>query len=428
MTQHPTGETDPIRDQTRKSVPNGWRKASPKHAQTAHMVDRVRLNSVPKSHALIALKRVGAHLGLKPGDLMLIDTLCAFSQSQDWQSHQRPVVWPSNALLMEQTGYSLSALKRHIRRLADAGVITFKDSSNGKRWGRRDADGAIIEAYGFDLSPLSDRVPEFEDLHAEIKAERERCKHLKRQITIARRMIRSLIEDAMNKANTDAWQHLLVKFESLLAKLPRQPKGSGFLQQLLSRFADLKSRVEQAFLLENSAFKQEDIIAPPVLKSQEMDPKQSKNDPHIQTTNQLESVNSKPSQIENSGSGHVDVIGQDRKKRTAGLDLKTALRACPEFTSWAQNIGGYLNNWQDLQRIASQLAPMIGIPELAWKKAQTGLGPHAATAALMLVFDKHCTGEVASPGGYLRGMIEKSRAGELHLERSFYGRLHRQSL
>ena len=51
----------------------------------------------------------------------------------------------------------------------------------------------------------------------------------------------------------------------------------------------------------------------------------------------------------------------------------------------------------------------------------------AATAALALVFEKHCAGEVSSPGGYLRGMVEKAGAGELHLERSFYGRLSGQA-
>jgi replication initiation protein RepC len=42
---------------------------------------------------------------------------------------------------------------------------------------------------------------------------------------------------------------------------------------------------------------------------------------------------------------------------------------------------------------------------------------------MALIFEKFSNGEVASPGGYLRGMVEKAGAGELHLERSFYGRL-----
>ena len=35
------------------------------------------------------------------------------------------------------------------------------------------------------------------------------------------------------------------------------------------------------------------------------------------------------------------------------------------------------------------------------------------------ILDKSSDGEVKSPGGYLRGLIEKAQAGELHLDRSF---------
>ena len=136
--------------------------------------------AIPKTQAFVAVKRVGAYIGLKAGDMLLLDTLGAFTQVQDWEEGQRPIVWASNAYLMEQTGFSLSALKRHARRLAENGVISFQDSPNGKRWGHRDADGRIIEAYGFDLSPLSARVEEFEQLHTELQAERELCQRLKR--------------------------------------------------------------------------------------------------------------------------------------------------------------------------------------------------------------------------------------------------------
>lgn len=71
--------------------------------------------------------------------------------------------------------------------------------------------------------------------------------------------------------------------------------------------------------------------------------------------------------------------------------------------------------------------PMIGVSEHAWNAAQERLGKQIATAALALVFEKHCAGEVALPGGYLRGMVEKAGAGELHLERSFHGRLSSQA-
>ena len=37
---------------------------------------------------------------------------------------------------MDQVGFSLAALKRHIRKLIEAGIISMKDSPNGKRWGK----------------------------------------------------------------------------------------------------------------------------------------------------------------------------------------------------------------------------------------------------------------------------------------------------
>jgi replication initiation protein RepC len=122
-----------------------------------------------------------------------------------------------------------------------------------------------------------------------------------------------------------------------------------------------------------------------------------------------------------------DWVAETRKKRGAALDLPTVMQACPEFASWARNMGGYLKDWGDLHRVVGQLRPMIGVSEHAWNLAQDRLGPQVATAALVLTFDKHCAGEVASPGGYLRGMVEKAGAGELHLERSFYGRLSGQA-
>ncbi len=130
---------------TKINQPSGWRKATAglavaeQHAQAGERV------AIPKTQAFVAVKRIGAHIGLKAGDMLLLDTLGAFTQAQDWEEGRRPIVWASNAYLMEQTGFSLSALKRHARRLAEIGVISFKDSPNGKRWGHRDADGVIIE-------------------------------------------------------------------------------------------------------------------------------------------------------------------------------------------------------------------------------------------------------------------------------------------
>ena len=422
----------------------GWPKPTPGLGVAEQLAQAGERVAVPKTRAFVAVKRVGAHIGLKAGDMMLLDTLGAFTQSQDWEEGQRPIVWASNAYLMEQTGFSLSALKRHARRLAEAGVIAFKDSPNGKRWGRRDANGVIIEAYGFDLSPLSARVEEFEELHAELQAEREICQRLKRQITVARRMIRARIEAALSGALRGPWTQLTGMFEDLLARLPRRNTASEALERLLTWFRELQERVEAAYLkatqpvefVENTTETSEQVPE----QTQEMNPREVISEPHILTTNQLDPVTCNSSEREEAA-GVVpnappeeqvdreleDWVAETRKKRGAALDLPTVMQACPEFASWARNVGGYLKDWGDLHRVAGQLRPMIGVSEHAWNLAQDRLGPQVATAALVLTFDKHCAGEVASPGGYLRGMVEKAGAGELHLERSFYGRLSGQA-
>ena len=426
------------------SQPSGWRKATAGLAVAEQHAQAGERAAVPKTQAFVAVKRVGAHIGLKAGDMLLLDTLGAFTQAQDWEEGQRPIVWASNSYLMERTGFSLSALKRHSRRLTEIGVIAFKDSPNGKRWGHRDADGRIIEAYGFDLSPLSARAEEFERLHAELQAERELCQRLKRQITVARRMIRARIEAAQGGALSGPWTQLSSLFEDLLDRLPRRNTASEALARLLEWFRELQERVEVTYLkasraddvVENTAESTEQVSE----KTLEMDPREVIPEPHILTTNQLNPVICKSSEKENAA-GVVpnappeervdrkleDWVAETRKKRGAALDLPIVMQACPEFASWARNMGGYLKDWGDLHRVVGQLRPMIGVSEHAWNLAQDRLGPQIATAALVLTFDKHCAGEVASPGGYLRGMVEKAGAGELHLERSFYGRLSGQA-
>lgn len=418
---------------------SGWRKASAGLAVSERLAQAGERIAVPKTRAFVAIKRVGAYIGLKAGDMMLLDTLGAFTQAQDWEEGQRPIVWASNAYLMEQTGFSLSALKRHARRLAEIGVISFQDSPNGKRWGRRDAEGRIVEAYGFDLSPLSARAEEFEELHTELQAEREICQRLKRQITVARRMIRTRIEAAVSSDLQGPWPQFTGLFEQLLGRLPRHRESSEELVRLFGRFKELQVSVEAAYLRVTEVVEPVDNraggIAQSDPKSQEMNPKEISSDPHILITNELQPVSCNSSENEETPAvapddqGNRDLeewVAEVRKKRTA-LDLPTVMQACPEFASWAHNMGGFLKNWGDLHRIAGQLRPMIGVSEHAWNVAQDRLGQQAATAALALVFEKHCAGEVSSPGGYLRGMIEKAGAGELHLERSFYGRLNGQA-
>ena len=362
----------------------GWRKPTPglgiaeQHARAGEGL------SVPKNKALLAVKRVAAHLGLKPSDMMLLDTFGAFTKPQDWEQSRRPIVWASNAYLMEQTGFSLSALKRHARRLVEAGLIAFRDSSNGKRWGHRDEQGYIIEAYGYDLSPLAARAEEFAHLFAQIQDDRQFCLRTKRQITITRRIIRAKVDQALENAFRGPWRELSAAFEALLRRLPRANATPERLLDMLEWLCELKVSVEQAF---QAAFKRADEVVENTPQTSEkvsnetqyMNPKGSVTDPHILDTKQLNPVSSNTLEKRKAKRAAVksqtpdpveskDISWSTFGKKGQGSEIKiaTVMQSCPSFAEMARDLGGYVNDWEQLHRLAGQIRPMVGISEDAW--------------------------------------------------------------
>ncbi|MGC3940657.1 plasmid replication protein RepC [Roseobacter sp. EG26] len=413
--ESPRTEEDIVKD---SQPSNGWRKQSQALLITEKLAEEGERQTVSKAKSIIAVKRVGAHIGLKAADLLLLDTLCAFTQPQDWEENKRPIVWPSNTLLMQHTGFSLSALKRHARRLAEACIIAFKDSSNGKRWGHRDGNGYIVEAYGFDLSPLAARAEEFECTYEQLKAERVLCQQLKRQITVVRRTIRARLE-APCSISPKLLEELRAKYQDLVHLLPNRNSDSNQIAITLNDFNSLSDLVDEALLRSQT---DNDIQGNSTLRKQSLsdtrnpDPSEVNNEPHLQTTNELKSINS---------SENTKPALKNRCQTNNRLNLATIIQACPEFQTWAHDLGGYLKHWPDLQRTIAKICPMIGISERLWQLAHQQMGQQSATAAAVLIFEKFCAGELLSPAGYLRGMMKKAGDGTLNLERSFVGRLHR---
>ncbi len=448
FTQAPQGATGLSQARTNISMPNGWRKPTPGLLQAERFAEVGERLAIPKTRAIVAVKKVAAAIGLKSQDLLLLDTFGAVTQAQDWEEGRRPIVWASNHFLMEQTGLSLATLRRHIRRLCEAGVISMKDSPNGKRWGRRDGDGVIVEAYGFDLAPLAARAEEFEGLYADLQAERSACASLRNAITVTRRMIRAKIGRALEAGLRGPWRDLEERFGGLLEGLPRRSERAEGLEAYLIGIKALLISVEQAFEAAFDWPDRSDVEAvPSKSSSKNMKPTSLENDAHIQTTKEPKSVKSNRFETKHAAGvardqqGAEPVDGDEEvdldinwsthgnnggTKRGSDVDIPMLMASCPHFAEMARATGGYLRNWNDVHRAAANLRPVVGISEDAWNVANRILGPAVAAASIALILDKSTTGEVKSPGGYLRGLVERAQVGELHLDRSFYGRLSGQ--
>lgn len=431
-------------------VNNGWRNPTPGLMQAEKFAKIGERLAIPKSQATKAVKKVASYIGLKPTDVLLLDTLCAFTQEQDWEEGRRPIVWASNAYLEERTGMSLRCIQRHVKRLCELGVISMKDSANGKRYGKRNDDGYIQVAYGFDLAPLAARTEEFELLEAQNAEERQLVGALKQTLTITRRIIRAKIEKAREIELRGPWRELEVQFGDLLEFLPRGSVRSEKLLNIVDMFNALKDRVEEAFAaaFDWPEYNDGQQISVELQESHniasfssKMTPRDDSNNMHILTTNQLNSVNSNGFEKKNVADVEqkLDSIGEAESpddidldinwnlhdiKRKSEIDIPMLMVACPHFAELARDMGGgYIRNWNDMHRAAAQIRGMAGISQDAWNVANKILGPERAAATIALIFDKQTTGEVKSAGGYLRAMVERAQSGELHLDRSFFGRL-----
>src|SRR4249919_2410821 len=144
--------------------PTGFRRLTPgllKADRTAESFSGLPDGVTMHGQLLAAFKAAAPRLGLSPRLVHAVDWLFRFTQPQDWGREGRPIVWPSASLQQEALGLSPSQVKTINRALIEAGLITMKDSPNGKRYGVRDRAGRITEAYGFDLSPIAARHAEF---------------------------------------------------------------------------------------------------------------------------------------------------------------------------------------------------------------------------------------------------------------------------
>jgi replication initiation protein RepC len=111
--------------------------------------------------------------------------------------------------------------------------------------------------------------------------------------------------------------------------------------------------------------------------------------------------------------------------RPSLVALEDVWRATPSLAEY-----GYQppRSWADLDRIAPKLCRIAGVSEDARQRAVDRMGQQAAAVAIALTFEKYTRAEISSPGGYLRAMTDRAARGELHLNRSVFGLVARNSM
>lgn len=418
--------------------PNGLRRLSLAMLATGKIAEDFKgttdgQGATRPGQVLAAFKGAAPHLGFSPRVVHAVDWLFTFTQPQDWVEGSRPVVWPSAALQREALGIGVTQAKTINRHLTELGLVTMKDSPNGKRYGRRDRQGRLVEAYGFDLSPLFTRMAEFQLVAAQGRELRERLRHLRRRTTIARNGLLQILDTASEQGLSDTtWANLEREGRALarsLRTVERVEEMEIGVASLERRQLEARERLEMQLA----------AAAPPAPKAVDSDPKGPENRPHIYNyktpSNLLEDT---VVAYEGSKSGVVradlqtsdPVLPIERQKgqevQAERTDNGTVLRIKPdELVRLAPRLKPYLRtaspSWPDVVEAADWLRHDLRVSKPLWGDACLAMGREQAAIALAIVSAKPEGHFTTSPGSYFHGMVKRAQSGQLNLARTVWG-------
>lgn len=396
--------------------PTGFRRLTPgllKVDRTAESFAGLPDGVTVPGQLLAALKAAAPRLGFSARLVHAVDWLFRFTQPQDWQEGGRPIVWPSSGMQQEAFGLSASRVKAVNRQLAEAGLITMKDSPNGKRYGRRDGKGRIVEAYGFDLSPIAARHAEFVQMAEEGRAEREALRRLRRRATIARKGITQILETAAEYGFAgEEWATLGRDTQALVRALrgvDRPEEVEAGVVSLERRQSAAKARLEV------------------LLKVVDSDPKGPENKPHYIPTNQVFNLKedtviafkecSEPAAVPVPRSPRPEVGGKIEKGRVLRVNPDELIRLAPRLKAYLR---GPAPTWPEIVEAADWLRQDLDVSKPLWADACLTMGREMAAIAVAIVSTKDPEHFRTTSGGYFHGMVAKARAGELNLDRTIW--------
>ena len=359
-------------------------------------------------------------LGIGDRALSVLNALLSFHPKTELCGGEGLVVFPSNAQLSLRThGMAETTLRRHLAALVEAGLLTRRDSPNGKRYVRRDGEGAIGEAFGFSLAPLLARAGEIEQMAAGVTAERLLLRRLRERVTLVRRDIAKLIDTGLEDGLAGDWMGYEVDYRRLVLCLPRVATVeilTPILANLEALRRDILKTLEQQIILQNPAGNADQT---------ERHKQNSKSDSNPDFEPRFEpkqGSDAEPGDLPLTPPSRTDdeiPLEGRREQRTRPAPaephkpypLGLVLQACPEIVAFGP--GGAISSWRDLMTAAVVVRSMLAISPSAYEAACEVLGPENAATVIACILER--AGHINSAGGYLRDLTRRAERGEFTL-------------
>lgn len=330
-------------------------------------------------------------IGLTDRALSVLNALLTFHPETALTPGPDLVVFPSNReLSVRAHGMTPATLRRHLAALVEAGVVIRRDSPNGKRYARKGEGGQIEQAFGFDLSPLLARAAEFEGL-ASAAREQARARHLLREeISLHRRDIAKTVAAALEEGLPGPWAGLGQRLWQL-GPMPPRSASSSALQPVADALRALRADVDK--LLDEHT------------KTGIPSANESQAERHHQSSNTETPPESEPGFRESQGRPGVPVP-EPKSLPGRAYPLSLVLQACPDITMYARH---GVARWRDFLATADLVRSALGISPSAWAAAVEAMGEEEAAVTVAAILQR--ASMIKSPGGYMRDLTEKARAG-----------------
>jgi replication initiation protein RepC len=400
--------------------------------------------SVDKWKIYRALCEARTRFGVTDRALAVLNALLSFYPKAELSAEDTMIVFPSNAQLsLRAHGMAEQTIRRHLAVLIEAGLLTRKDSANGKRFARRargqGKEGVIDEAFGFSLAPLLARAEEIEHLAAEVEAERLHLQRLKERLTICRRDVTKLIETALEEAAPGNWFSVQLQYRAIMEAYPRNPSAEivaetldemEFLREYILNQLEIQLKTEKLSgnpghierHIQNSKPDSISDLEPLFEKSQGENP-----DAEPQTLsylvdgseNPMSEVSGREGEIREAAANPAVTRPTEVKSRQdlAGahaykpFPLGMVLSACPEIANYGQN--GSISSWRDMMAAAVLVRSMLGVSPSAYEEACAALGPENAATVIACILER--SNHINSAGGYLRDLTRRAERQEFSL-------------
>ncbi|AUX80723.1 MULTISPECIES: plasmid replication protein RepC [Sinorhizobium] len=363
-----------------------------------------------------------AEIGISDRSLAVLNALLSFSPGAELSSENGLVVFPSNAQLsLRAHGMAGTTLRRHLACLVEAGLIVRRDSPNGKRYARKNRNGAIGEAFGFDLAPLLARAEEFKAAAAKLAAEQQHLRLVRERLSLCRRDITKLLELSREIGPDADLDALESEIQHLITGLPRKAPA-GVVEAILEKLAKLRDDLTNRLEI--------------LLNSQKTAANDHQNGWHKQNSDPDSQFESEPGMGKGreisftADARRTESDGRTRKPEQRRRDeasprlpaslvpptapverlsrqipLPAVLQACPQIADYAPS--GRVANWKDLITAAIVVRTMLEVSADAYEDACSVLGYENAATVMACILER--ADRINSPGGYLRDLTRRAR-------------------